>query len=1062
MKKIISLLLVAMLALSSAIAVNAEGIRDVFSTKAESVSARGAVMYSGTWDNLTWEISDDYVLTISGTGDMSEFTGYAPWYDYRAYVRSVKVSSGVTSIASRAFKEMYNLEQVELPDTLTTIGSSAFYDCGYLTHITIPDSVTSIGDYAFGECESLKSITLSNSLERLNYYVFYYCSSLKTLVVPESVTYIDDAFYRCTNLDSIEILGADTEIKSLPSYTIIYGPADSKAYDYCVNTDTTSRFRSQGTTYDITLNELNITVTKTVGEPLDLPIPEKSGYVFVGWAEGYQYMSELEIYDRLNRETSSTVFNPKWIQLYDYGTLSEASGSATVEADGSLTVPLPTAIEPPVNSNLGDYFICWTNYNRTERVAYDSINLKYAPTSLRAEWLNLDTSTGTVVENPNKPERNDLDDPIPLPILTRDDYRVFAGWAKQQNASPSEVLTYNLLNTEDLPELGGAQTNSSWGVLYKNLYPSWIELNTLTGYLTSEGADDFASSNIRGYYDDAIVMPIPAKENAVFTGWTNTLNVDSGSTWSYDLLKIEDASSVMYANYLDLDPNGGVLDETKPVEITHNDDGSVDISLPIPTRDGYAFAGWAKSTGAMEYTYGDTVAFDSINSTDLPALRAAGLLEAVWIKLYVPVFHENTETNQWLDYNYSATVEEMKPLPGWIDHHFVAWTDSTNPSEANVAVYNHLDKTAATENIEGLFSIWFDLDPNGGTLPEGEIDFGARDLDDTIVLPTPVKAGSVFDGWYNGDEKVEDITIGELTHPYSLLRARWVDDEEENPEGTSYIRYYDGSKLLQESVINDGETTHKLTETPIASAAEGLPVKDGYLFGGWYTTDLTLGTTNGTAFPQNITIADYDDANGNLNLYAAWVPVGTVNKDGNDKNSYGGSSLKGFSLEGVQIRSKEVADKYQPGMSNTDQDALRFVTVYRNGMLEELQSLNGKSVSYGYTAYAKSDIANLTKLDKSTVGAVDVDCTKEGDQNHRMFGDYRLSTLVIKYDGADSAYKGERVEARAYVDYTDANGFGRRGYHTYSDSKFAGGCRTSFNGAYNAVNAAYDALAKVA
>ena len=70
--------------------------------------------------------------------------------------------------------------------------------------------------------------------------------------------------------------------------------------------------------------------------------------------------------------------------------------------------------------------------------------------------------------------------------------------------------------------------------------------------------------------------------------------------------------------------------------------------------------------------------------------------------------------------------------------------------------------------------------------------------------------------------------------------------------------------------------------------------------------------------------------------------------------------------------------------------------------------------------------------------------------------------FINRYDGTDSAYKGERVVARAYVDYTDANGFGRRGYHTYSDSKFAGGCRTSFNGAYNAVNAAYDALARVA
>ena len=95
-------------------------------------------------------------------------------------------------------------------------------------------------------------------------------------MIPESVEYIDaDAFYWCTSLNSVEILGADTEVRKLSSSIIIYGPADSKAYDYCVSSNTTSRFRSQGTTYDITLYELNTTVTKTVGEPLDLPIPKK-------------------------------------------------------------------------------------------------------------------------------------------------------------------------------------------------------------------------------------------------------------------------------------------------------------------------------------------------------------------------------------------------------------------------------------------------------------------------------------------------------------------------------------------------------------------------------------------------------------------------------------------------------------------------------------------------------------------------------------------------------------------------------------------------------------------
>ena len=35
--------------------------------------ALAEVIHSGTWgDNLTWSVSDDYTLTISGVGDMQD------------------------------------------------------------------------------------------------------------------------------------------------------------------------------------------------------------------------------------------------------------------------------------------------------------------------------------------------------------------------------------------------------------------------------------------------------------------------------------------------------------------------------------------------------------------------------------------------------------------------------------------------------------------------------------------------------------------------------------------------------------------------------------------------------------------------------------------------------------------------------------------------------------------------------------------------------------------------------------------------------------------------------
>ena len=110
------------------------------------------VLDSGTCgDNLTWKLTDDGVLTISGSGDMADYLyADAPWYSYRSDVQEIVIVGGVTSIGSYAFCECSNLTKVSIPDTVISIGSHAFFDCDGLTDVAIPSSVTSIGDDAFG------------------------------------------------------------------------------------------------------------------------------------------------------------------------------------------------------------------------------------------------------------------------------------------------------------------------------------------------------------------------------------------------------------------------------------------------------------------------------------------------------------------------------------------------------------------------------------------------------------------------------------------------------------------------------------------------------------------------------------------------------------------------------------------------------------------------------------------------------------------------------------------------------------------------------------------------
>ena len=223
------------------------------------------VVNSGTCgENLTWTLTENGTLTISGTGAMEDYgdvvpyNGPAPWQNldvkkaiiregvqhigrnafytplsskkllqsvvlpqtltsiglgafYHTEIESVVIPNGVKRISTLAFACCSKLKNVILPDGLEEIGGSAFMMSG-LEEIWIPDTVTSIEDSAFSS-SNLKSVHISNNVTSIGRYAFSMCTALTEVVVPESVTNLSSGvFGHCENLKKVTLNIRDSKI----------------------------------------------------------------------------------------------------------------------------------------------------------------------------------------------------------------------------------------------------------------------------------------------------------------------------------------------------------------------------------------------------------------------------------------------------------------------------------------------------------------------------------------------------------------------------------------------------------------------------------------------------------------------------------------------------------------------------------------------------------------------------------------------------------------------------------------------------------------------------------
>ena len=78
---------------------------------------------------ITWTLSDDGTLTISGTDMPNYSSNSSPWYSRRDKIKKIVIENGVTRIGNCAFYEYKSLTSITIPNSVTNIGDWAFYGC---------------------------------------------------------------------------------------------------------------------------------------------------------------------------------------------------------------------------------------------------------------------------------------------------------------------------------------------------------------------------------------------------------------------------------------------------------------------------------------------------------------------------------------------------------------------------------------------------------------------------------------------------------------------------------------------------------------------------------------------------------------------------------------------------------------------------------------------------------------------------------------------------------------------------------------------------------------------
>jgi uncharacterized protein (TIGR02145 family)/uncharacterized repeat protein (TIGR02543 family) len=582
------------------------------------------------------------------------------------------------------------------------------------------------------------------------------------------------------------------------------------------------------------------------GKLASLPTPAKTGYEFDGWFTeeaggarvdaGYAFSASCEIYARWDIRVYAVAWN--------------ADGGNPVPAQKSFTY-IDGIAAPALMTKFGYTFKGWYVDPSFETAAEFPIRDVTSDTvKLYAKW-EINTYGVTWYTNGGIPllpmvsvVNHGAAVSAPPVAVTKEGY-LFDGWYRDPETAVEEV---------DLPMTVTSDVA---------LYAKWVQVYTVT--FDPNGGTVDKTSGVTNANGRLASLPTPARSGYTFEGWYTVSTATGGDRVTATTVFDKNATvyarwnPVLYTVYFNSNHRCVTPSQTS---VTVGANGTIpsvpSAPAPIaPCLDGIGrdesrnyvndvFEGWymspayippnggervttstvftASATVYAQWTHPDTITFNANGGTVSPAAGATGR-GGMLASLPTPA-RNGYAFDGW----YTALTDGIEVTANWT-------------FSGNATIY------AQWSPVSVSYTVTFNVNGSGGLVnPTSRVTTGNGTL---ASLPTPVRSGYAFAGWYTTASSAVgvEVTTATVFEANATIYARWkpVYTVTFNPNGGAV-----------------SPTSAKVGIDGLIDGDLPVPARAGYRFDGWFTTSAATG---------GLEVTEEYEYSANTTIYARWTLV---------------------------------------------------------------------------------------------------------------------------------------------------------------------------------------------